>query len=166
MKDPGLIQIVIRMRVINLTMNNMHNKGFTLVELMVVMTIICILAGMSLMSLRGFQNTAALEQSANDLKFELAQASLSAIRQNRNYTMVFAQPDHYSYQLWTVIGGVSTLVDSFRLKTGTSFTNGVDTAIFSNSGAVLQVPDSIKIVKENRNKRITILSATGEVIIQ
>jgi len=147
-------------------MNNPNNKGFTLVELFVTITIIGILAAMTLMNLRGFQNSSALGQSANDLKFAITQASLSAIRQNRNYTVKFARPNNRGYQVWTVIGGVATKLDSFSLKTNTNFTTPADCVIFAGSGVVLRVPDSVKIVKASQTKRITILSATGEVIIQ
>jgi prepilin-type N-terminal cleavage/methylation domain-containing protein len=149
-------------------MNSIYNKGFTLVELMVVVTIIGILAGMSLLGMQNFQAASALDQSANELKFEITQASLQALRNNRSYNVIFARPDNYGYQVWTTIGGVSTKVDSFRLRSGTSFNIALaDTVVvFSRSGAVLSTPAALRIKKGNRTKTLTILSSTGEVIIQ
>jgi len=148
-------------------MKSADNKGFTLIELMVVVVIIGILAGMSLLGMQNFQNASALDQSANELKFEITQASLQALRNNREYTVMFAKPNAYGYQVWTMIGGVSTRVDSFSLRSGTYFDIAIiDTVAFSGSGAVLRAPAAIKLKKGNRTKTITILSSTGEVIIQ
>lgn len=66
-----------------------RNDGYTLLEVIVVMAIIAILAGLATLSLAEFLPGLRLRRASQELQLQLQKARLEAVRRNRNCCVEF-----------------------------------------------------------------------------
>ena len=73
-----------------------HNKGFTLIELMVVIAIVAIMAGVMAPSFMQWRDRSKVKGDAGNLRAAFETAKLRAIKHNTNVVVTF--PDTTSFQ--------------------------------------------------------------------
>lgn len=76
----------------------MHQKGFTILELMVVLAIISILSVLAVPDITAFTNRIHLETTARDLTSDLREMKMKAMIERDNFTISF-DPENNSYDL-------------------------------------------------------------------
>ena len=74
-----------------------HNKGFSLVELMVAIAIMAIAVAVSIPSYLSYRDNSRVQNAASNVRADFERAKLRAIRENTNVRVVFL--DTTSYQL-------------------------------------------------------------------
>lgn len=146
--------------------NSKFIRGFTLIELLVSITIIGIMVGLSIPTIRNFQASSSITQSAQELKFEINRAYASAVRENRVYIVNFAAPDNKKYTVQRIDGMVTVTVKTVALKPGTVFTSPASSIRYTASGQIAVIPGVITLGYKNRTTTINVMTATGEVIIR
>ena len=67
----------------------MSNKGFTLIELMIVIGIIGVLSAVSLYSWQGYQNNVNLRTAAEEVMSDIASCKQRAVSEGINYCIQF-----------------------------------------------------------------------------
>lgn len=120
---------------------NLSQKGFTLLELIVVFTVIAILSTVGLASFVGYSRTQTLQQSYNDLINNLNTAKSNSFSQVKppscnSYTLngyklsintsnlnPVTKPAWRSYDLSAICSGNTFVVKTVILPTGVSFNN-------------------------------------------
>ncbi|QVL34373.1 prepilin-type N-terminal cleavage/methylation domain-containing protein [Telmatocola sphagniphila] len=79
-------------------MRNSQRSAFTLLELLLVLTIIVILGAIAIPALEGIQNSFRLESSVDQIKARFAEARAHAIEENQDYRFA-VQPDTSKYRI-------------------------------------------------------------------
>ena len=146
-----------------------HNNGFTLVEILVVLTMLAFIAGFIVI---GFQNYASYQQfnqAAGDIEFALKQTRLNA------RSAVVDQPHgiHFSADSITQFyGGTYSAVDpsneviQYELVTiDPTLTGGVDTIIFGKLTGLPSATGTV-VVSGTRFSASTTISITDTGVIQ
>lgn len=75
-----------------------HNKGFSLIELMVTIAIVAILAAVVTPSMLGWRDRTKLRGAIQNLRADFEAAKLRAIKHNTDVVVTF--PDNTSYQVF------------------------------------------------------------------
>ncbi len=73
-------------------------KGFTLIELMVVLVIVTIILGIAIPNFFGMQKRAQMDSTAQTMAQTLRVIRQSGLTKLQNYKVVFGVPDNRSYQ--------------------------------------------------------------------
>ncbi len=108
------------------------NKGFTLIELMVVISIVAILATLAAPSFNALATSQALRSVSSELHISLLQARSEALRTNRNvYVVPVSATDPATTTDWAA--GWTVFVDNNN--SGSTYEPGTDT-IVSKSAAI------------------------------
>lgn len=166
---------------------NLSQKGFTLLELIVVFTVIAILSTVGLASFVSYSRTQTLQQSYNDLINDLNTAKSNSFSQVKpqacssyiltGYTLSIntsssnpvTKPAWRSYDLSAICSGNIFVVKTIILPTGVSFNNasGVPPTTTTNvsfsvlTGGVIGAGNMVLSAYSN-TKTITI-SGIGEI---
>jgi prepilin-type N-terminal cleavage/methylation domain-containing protein len=77
------------------------NKGFSIVEVLIVMTLIAVLASVGIPAMLGRMSHVRLKRDARTIFTELNAARLKAIVKNTKYRVEFTVPDTYSLSVWS-----------------------------------------------------------------
>lgn len=85
-----------------------NNKGFTLIELMVVIGVIAILSAVGIPSIMGAMSNYRIKAAARDLVSNFQRAKLEAMKRNTNIAMVFTTG---AYDVGGEVGGYRVFVD-------------------------------------------------------
>jgi type IV fimbrial biogenesis protein FimT len=111
-------------------MAEQRHKGFTMIELMIVISIIGILAAIAAPSFADMIERNKLKQAAEGLKSDLEWARSEAIKQSCNVSIVFTSGANWQYVMTTCTIGTAKTVTSTSSAvslSGTTFTaNTVD----------------------------------------
>jgi Tfp pilus assembly protein FimT len=89
---------------VNSTKRLSSAAGFSLVDMLVTVTLVSIVAGMAVASLRNMTETMRLGQGAREVERELQTARLKAVTSNRPIRVRFNCPTAGSYRMVEVIG--------------------------------------------------------------
>ena len=132
-----------------------NNKGFTLVELIVTLAIIAIIASIGTPQITRFGSSYKVRSAATDLLQNMKIAKAMAIKENRDYLIIF-EPANNRYlighdgdgdgNLITIGDSKGKLADTFGDCKDTSNTDGLrlpDTDSDANNDGV---PDCVKVV--------------------
>ncbi len=135
--------------------------GFTLIELMIVISILAIVAGIGGPAIKGYLEVRGLSSAVNRIQGDLQLAKLEAIKRNANQSLTFAADRYtYSWNLQSLLfnsyrGGVTAAVDPL---------GGPSAGIITfNSGGVCTASGSIYITSAANPKifRIRVSAAGG-----
>ncbi len=100
------------------------NKGFTLIELMVVIAIVAILATLAAPSFNALATTQALRAASSELHISLMQARSEALRTNRNVYVVPVSATTPATETdwaagWTIFVDMNNSGDTYQAGTDT-----------------------------------------------
>jgi len=128
----------------------MSGKGFTLIELMIVIGIICILSAVSLYGWRGYQNNINLRTAAREVMSDIASCKQRSVSEGVQYCMQFTDGSP-NYSINASSCGAPTQTQAKNL---TSFGSGLTISNTNfNSDQVSFLP------------RGTLSSNTGKIVL-
>lgn len=84
--------------------------GFTLIDMVVVVTLVCILGGMAIASMKDMSDSMRLGQGAREVERELQTARLKAVTSNRPVRVRFNCPSAGEYRMVELIGSTTVPV--------------------------------------------------------
>jgi prepilin-type N-terminal cleavage/methylation domain-containing protein len=84
------------------------SRGFTLLELLVVISLICIVAGMAVPAITSTSAQMRLSNSARQVERELQTARMKAVRSDKVMRVRFNCPDTSQYRMVEVLGTIRT----------------------------------------------------------
>jgi prepilin-type N-terminal cleavage/methylation domain-containing protein len=161
---------------------NKSNQGFTLIELIIAITVVGVLAAIALPSFRGWQQNAKYKEAARDVAsvfMNTRTLAISANRQHRVEVNVGASPDQYrvtkgnrafNSSTWSDVvtpwTSFSELVD-LKANTDCDVATGTVTICFSPNGS--SESQYICILDKDGNKKFrsgVSSSVTGRVVVQ
>jgi type II secretory pathway pseudopilin PulG len=153
----------------------MRNKGFTLIELIFVFSIIALLTISGIAAFTGFNKTQVFQAAVDDVGAMLNTAksrSLSQLKPDQcltstlqGYQVLITIPSG-DYELDVVCGGNTYMIEKKKLPSGVTFVNGsVKQTVFAVSSGTVSSPGTITINGNNSNKMITI-DATGNISVR
>jgi len=87
--SPGRTKVIVEQNLVERDNNMKNNKGFTLVEMMVIIGIVAILALITIPNIASWRPKAALSSASRTLKADLGMAKSRAIRDNSTITVTF-----------------------------------------------------------------------------
>ena len=143
-----------------------RQQGFTLLELLLVVTIIGVMSAVSISGLRAASDRARVNEAATQLAADLQRARSAAQRYNQNASFKIDTATANSYKL-TINGTTSerTLPVGTQLAADSALTVQYS-APFGEIGNA--VPSQLKINLANRDTKplyIKVLGVTGKVIL-
>lgn len=107
--------------------NKQNNVGFSLMELLIVLTLIAILSGISYYAFQSRASHFRLRGSTREVLQMMKLAQTQAIRDNARYRIVFQSPTSYSFEFsasggnWAAATGAGPLALASNLESGISF---------------------------------------------
>ena len=110
----------------------MRHQGFTLIEMMVTVSILAILLGVAVPSFQSFVANQKVKSASYDLSMALVAARSEAVKRNADITIAPETVDDW-VSGWTVKWGATTLLKQQAL-TGVTITKGPSTIVYKASG--------------------------------
>lgn len=115
-------------------MNSVRARGFTLIELMVTVTLLGVLLGVAIPSFRDFMDTQRVKSAAFDMAAALLLARSEAIKRNADVTVAPVTGTDWGTG-WTVKAGATTLLQKESVDEVTVASPTATTSItFKSSG--------------------------------
>lgn len=131
-------------------------RGMTLVEVLVVLTMVGILAGVALPKASAIQESMELESGAQQLMRELSLAQVRAIKENR--TVAFAFESEKEYRIGNEYP--RALPGSLR------FASSPAPIQFASFGPPISGPATVAIASTSGRMRYVVLNGAGLVTLQ
>ena len=147
----------------------MNKKGVTLVELIVVMVIIGVLAGVFAPNIAGWLPNLRLRSAARDIVSTMRTAQMKAVSTNLTYRVAFTLPSSYILQYRNTLGNwvnewVTQNFASGITIASINFNTGNNAEFNSNSTSS---SGSMRIQNTRGTERqLTLTQSTGRVTIQ
>jgi len=141
-----------------------HQRGFTLLELLVVMTVIALITTLAVPAIQHSLPGASFRAAASDIRSELQQARISAIRENRE-SWVLLDADARTYRRDT--GSVAHLPE----RTALSFVTARSELTDGLSGRIRFYPDgtstggSVTLALDGKSRTILVDWFDGRITI-
>ena len=131
-------------------------RGMTLVEVLVVLSMVGIMAGVALPKASAIQESMALESGAQQLMREMSLAQIRAIKENRTVAFAFESQNEYR------IGN-----DYPRALPGSlRFASSPAPIQFASFGPPISGPVTVAIASTSGRMRYVVLNASGLVTLQ
>jgi len=148
----------------------MNRKGFSLLELMVVVVIIGILAAAAAPGMSGWMAKRSLDSAARNMMSHFQQARSEAIRRNTTVNIVFSTtPDSYVVNAGAVNIVPATVMPN-NITLAPAFTVTSNTTGFTGRGFAINTGGNVTITNSNApssdNNRVLTLTLGGSVRIQ
>jgi type IV fimbrial biogenesis protein FimT len=110
-----------------------RQRGFTLIELMVTLTVLGILLGVGVPSFKNFIQNQKVKTAAYDINTAIMIARSEAVKRNTDVTIAPDTADTWTAG-WTVKAGATTIVQQQALVAGLAVTKGPSTIVFKSTG--------------------------------
>ena len=126
-----------------------HARGFTLIELMIVVTLMAVMLGIAAPSFRDFMAGQRVKTAAGEYASTLVQARSEAIKRNTSVTVTPATLSASGWaQGWTVAAGGTTLVtqDSY---TGLTFAGSATAITYLGTGRLSAAATTMKVTADH-----------------
>jgi prepilin-type N-terminal cleavage/methylation domain-containing protein len=137
-----------------------HRRGFSLIEMLIVIVIIGIGSALSIKGMVSIRSSFTLDQAAQELQSQLRRAQSEAIRQNRRITVTMVNDS--TYRLSVTASG--TLIVEEQLPWPVKFvTPSAASVIVQSFGHPLTSAQFV--VANYRSKRTVAVSALGRVTV-
>lgn len=117
-------------------------KGFSLVELMVVIGIIGVMASVAVINLQRYTNNTNLKNMARDIASDFQSCKAKAISESRNYQVSFTTGTSSSY---TISAPATTLAAVNKTKLATDFGGGLQIVFEGACSGFLGTPTNVII---------------------
>lgn len=141
----------------------MHRKaqhGFTLIELMVVVTIMVIIVSVATPSFRGLLQSQQVKSMAFDLTSDLLLARSEALKRNANVALVRTGTDWNNG--WSTRAAGALISTRNKGKYAVTVTDAPLTVVFDANGRVFFPTDTVRITLESGSaKRCVELGVSG-----
>lgn len=147
-----------------------NQKGFSLVELMIVIAILAILAAVAVPSLQRFAINSDLRSAARAIQGDFFDLKERAISENRRYAITF----NVNSSTYSIEQPPGTVIETRDLRiyrddiviTSASFAGGIPSVTFQTRGTVSGTGGSVSI-KNILNSTATIrINITGKTSVQ
>lgn len=155
-------------------------RGFTMFELLVVMGLITVLAGMSIPSLLEATRRNSVWSASELIGSQIRQARLKAISRNKSFRVRFDCPAAGQFRLLEVTGN-STIDDAtnrcstyqtydsgvFAMPTNVSYGTGLPVLTVNSRGifsSTTGIPATITVTYGGYSSRSFTVSATGQIV--
>jgi type IV fimbrial biogenesis protein FimT len=145
--------------------NMMRERGFTLIEALVVLSIVAIVVAVGVPNLSHLIGTMNARSATFDLVADLAMARSEAIKRNANIGVQPLVGNDWS-QGWRVWDGVNTLRQRSALPSGLTVTSSSNTLQFRPNGRLgaddtATANASWSITSSNATPRCVVITPTG-----
>jgi prepilin-type N-terminal cleavage/methylation domain-containing protein len=121
-------------------------RGFTLVELMIVVAIVGVLSGVAIFSLSGSNNGKSSAALARKVQFIMQRARIEAAADNRQRQI---NCDPATRTCWYMIG------DSAGMSTAITFTNAIDSVPWGRFAQVWNISTTTDVSATNNGAQMT-----------
>lgn len=151
---------------------NFKQKGFTLIELMIVIAVIGILAAIAAPSFADMIERNKLKQAAEGLKSDLEWARSESIKQSCNVSIVFTTGSNWQYVMTPCTGTAKTVTSTSPTVTLSATTFTANTVTFDSrrggaetAGATLTTGNYQVTVDIDNGRRVRICNPVNSSAI-
>lgn len=143
------------------------NRGFTIVELMIVVAIVAILAALAGPSFRELMAMMRVKTAATDIHLSLMRARSEAIKRNTNVTIATASGGWTAG--WAISDGTTTVENHGAISGGAVSISGVSPITYSPNGRAAAATTPIQISlssSDTTTARCVTISLSGQPTIK
>ena len=118
------------------TLRRLPQRGFTLVELLVIMTILAVMLGLAVPSFRNFIASQRVKSAAYELSTSMLLARSEAIKRNTSVTIAPATASDWTsgWNVTYIAGGTATALQNTTSFAGITVTSAPATISFGPTG--------------------------------